>query len=148
MIPKNTGRKKSLKLDVSPDPNFALIGISSHENDYRLVWAINNKLKFNFIRTDNLVLRLPRTADDLEFGRFRYMDEERLLTFYLVSNRCPDGFLFPEIRNMDFLIQVLGEMDSMSFKELVRSLKGIDIISGAYVIDHRSLRGINRIVPD
>ena len=147
MRSKNTGKKKSLKLDVSPDLNFTLIGISSHENDYRLVWAINNRLKFRFMRTENLVLKPIREARDLAFGRFLYIDEERMLTFYLLSNRCPDGFLFPEIKNMDFLVQVIGEMDRAGFDDLLRSLKNIEIISGAYPIDPLSLRGINRIVP-
>lgn len=147
MRSKNKGKKKSLKLDVSPDLNFSLIGISSHENDYRLVWAINNHLKFRFTRAENLVLKPIREVHNLEFGRFLYVDEERMVTFYLLSNRCPDGFLFPEIKNMDFLVQVIGEMDRTGFEDLLRSLKNIEIISGAYPIDPLSLRGISRIIP-
>jgi len=147
MKPRTTGKRKSLKLDISQDLNFTLIGISSHENDYRLVWAINNRLKFDFVRTENLIMRPPKASHDFEFGRFRYSDDERLLTFYLISNRCSDGFLFPEIKNMDFLMQVIGEMDHRGYHDLLRSLKSVAIISGAYAIDHKMLKDLSRIVP-
>ena len=33
-----------LKLDSDPDPDVFLIAISSHVNDYRLCWSLNNSL--------------------------------------------------------------------------------------------------------
>jgi hypothetical protein len=147
MKTKNKGRSISLKLEISPDLNFELIGISSHENDYRLVWAINKKWNVNFVRIDNLVLQSRREGCELEFGRFHYADEERLLAVYLISNRCPDGFLFREIKNMDFLVQIIGEMERGRYEDMLRSLKDIEIISGAYAIDPKSLKGISRIIP-
>ena len=38
------------KLDMDPDPEVTLIGISSHVNDYRLCWALNRALGINLTR--------------------------------------------------------------------------------------------------
>jgi len=147
MKSKTSRKRTSLKLDISQEMDFKLIGISSHENDYRLVWAMNSSLKYNFLRSDNLMVHLPKSGQDLEFSKFIYVDEERLLSYLLISNRCPDGFLFPEIKNIDFLMQVIGELDSNAVELLLSTLKKIEIISGAYLIDYKNIKDIGKIMP-
>lgn len=139
--------KRNLKLDVQPEFNFELIGISSHENDYRLVWAINHALHVGFVRMENLQVVVPKTSAELEFSRFIHEDEERFLSYLLVSNRCADGFLFPGIRNIDYLLKVTQEQpDENMAKMLVKTLRGIDIVSGAYSLEPKSLKGIDQIM--
>lgn len=140
-------KRKNLKLDITQDLNFRLLGISSHENDYRLVWAINNNMKFNYVRSENLVVHLQKLKQDMSFSRFIHTDEERYMTFYLISNRSPDGFLFPEIKNIDFLIQVVGEIKDKQIEQMLKELRNINIISGAYVIDIGKLKDIGKIIP-
>ncbi len=147
MKSKNPVKRKSLKLDINADINFKLLGISSHENDYRLVWAINNNMKFNYVRSENLIVHLQKLKQDMSFSRFIHTDEERYMTFYLISNRSPDGFLFPEIKNIDFLIQVVGEIQEKQVEQMIKELRNISIISGAYLIDNRKLKDIGKIIP-
>ena len=46
--------KKIHKLNETESYDFGLIGIASPENDYRIIWTINNAMGFNFIRQDDL----------------------------------------------------------------------------------------------
>ncbi len=144
----NPIRKKTLKLKISDDIQFRLIGISSHENDYRLVWAINNKLKFQFTRTDSLIIHRPALKTDLEFSRFLYADEDRILTYSLISNRCPDGFLFAEIKNFDFLLKVTGEIRESETREFVKKLKAVEVISASFILDPKKLKGWQEILQE
>lgn len=137
--------KKTLKLKVEEDFNYKLIGISSHENDYRLVWAINNQVKMKFVRIDNLVMHNKKQGADLEFSRFFYEDEDRYLKYYLFSNRCPDGVLFPEIRNMDFIIQIIGELTEGDFNLIIREVKSISIISAVFVLQPGKIKNIGQL---
>jgi hypothetical protein len=141
----STNKKQTLKLKVDKDIRYQLIGISCHENDYRLVWAINNTLKMEFVRMDNLVVHHPRIKMDLEFSRYSCLDEDRYFTYYLISNRCPDGFLFPEIMNFDFLIQVVGELSDAEIQAFNRKLKTVEVISAAFILQPAKLKGINQI---
>jgi len=122
------------------------MGISSHENDYRLVWAINNELKTQFVKTENLVKDLQGHNDRLEFSCFTFHDQERYLTFTLISNRCPDGFLFPELKNIDFLMRIQGEISDRELKEINQDIKSVPVISASFIMDPGKIKGISRIL--
>jgi hypothetical protein len=140
-------KRVNLKPVSAERPKLVLIGIASHESDFRVVWAINNSLKFKFVRTGNLPVRMPKYDLSAEFGRYVYEDEERYIKYSFISNRSPDGFLFPEVKNIDFIVHVNSELIEASLAaSLVKSLKKIDIISGAYVLDPSKLKGIERII--
>jgi hypothetical protein len=140
----NPEKKKIVKLQVSEQSTYTLIGISSHENDYRLVWAMNNAFSFQFTRIENLVIFSQKLNTDLEFSRFVFTDEDKYLTYYLYSNRCPDGFLFPEIRNLDYLLQIIGEMDSKHLAGILKELKKASIVSATFMIDPKQLKDAER----
>ncbi len=139
-------KKQTLKLKVDTDIRFRLVGISCHENDYRLVWAINNQLKMNFIKTGNLVIHHQKLKTDLEFSRFTFADDSRYITYNLISNRCPDGFLFSEIRNIDFLVQIHGETTEVEVKDFRSRLKTVKVISATFLLHPEKLKGINQIL--
>jgi len=139
-------RKRSFKLKIEDDNNFKLFGISSHENDYRLVWAINNQLSYKFNRIQNVIIRDPKLKTDLEFSQYLYTDEDQYLSYYLISNRCPDGFLFPEIKNLDFLLQISGGINDAHLTALIKSLKKISILSAIFIINPKKLRDADRIL--
>jgi hypothetical protein len=140
-----TEKKQTLRLKVDKDIRYRLIGISCHENDYRLVWAINSALKLVFVRMDNLMIHNPKLEQDLEFSRYSYHDEDRYFTYYLISNRCPDGFLFPEIKNFDFLMQIVGELSDGETQAFSRKLKKVEVISATFILQPAKLKGINQV---
>jgi len=133
-------KKPVKKLQVGEEINFRLIGISSHENDYRLVWAINNQLAVNFVREQNLVVSRPKINADLEFSRFIYSDEDKILMYYLISNRCPDGFLLPEMTKIDYFLQITGELDAKYLERILKAYRKVDIISAIFEIDLKQLK--------
>jgi hypothetical protein len=148
MKPRPSLKKKTVRLQVNGEINCIVFGISSHENDYRLVWAINNALSMQFIRTDNLVVHNRKTDTECEFSRYIYYDEERYLKFTLISNRCPDGFLFGEIRNLDFLIGITGESEIKDVDRYLVVLKKVDIISAAFRLETKKLKDISQILSE
>lgn len=141
-------KKRVLKLRVEKEIRFRLLGISSHENDYRLVWAINNLLKMHFIRSENLVVHRPKQEAGLEFSRYTSRDENKYLTYTLISNRCPDGYLFAEIRNLDFILQIVGEISETGIRQIMQKLKGEAIISAIFILDPLKLKGVSQVFPE
>jgi hypothetical protein len=140
----NPEKKKIVKLQISETNRYALIGISSHENDYRLVWAMNNAFSYQFTRIENLVIFSQKVNADLEFSRFTFTDEDKYLTYHLISNRCPDGFLFPEIKNLDYLLQIMGELDAKHLAAILKDLKKVSIVSAVFMIDPNQLKDAER----
>jgi hypothetical protein len=140
----NPEKKKIVKLMIGETTGLTIIGISSHENDYRLVWAVNSALAFQFTRVENLVIFSPKLNSNLEFSRFIFTDEDKYLTYSLISNRCPDGFLFPEIKNLDYLVQITGELDPKHMARIMKELKNVDIVSAAFRIDPKQLKDVDK----
>jgi hypothetical protein len=148
MKSKPIERKRTLKLKIEDRLNYKLIGISSHENDYRLVWSINNQLKMQFVRIENLLIPDEKLKVDMEFSRYIYNDEDRYLKYYLISNRCPDGYLFPEFRKLDFLLPIVGEIHNSILEEMVREYRKIEIVSAVFIIKPEQIRNIEKIMLD
>jgi hypothetical protein len=141
-------KKKKLKLIIEEQIRYKVIGISSHENDYRLVWSMNEKLKMHFLRIENLLFHNARLKADLEFSRYLFHDEDRYLKLYLISNRCPDGFLFPELKNIDFLLQITGVINEAEMKDLVKKLKTVPVVSAVFVLEPEKIRGMGKVLEE
>lgn len=141
-------KKKTLKLKIEDHINFKIIGISSHENDYRLVWSINEMLKIQFVRIENLVLHNQKLKEDLEFSRFVYHDEDRYLKYFLISNRCPNGFLFSEVKNLDFVLQILGVINETALTATIKKLQSVPVVAAAFMLQPETIKGIGNILAE
>ncbi len=115
-----------LKPDMPP-PSFTIIGISSHENDYRLSWSINEQTGLAFAQAESLV-----TDAGKEFTRFVHEDEDRALL--LISNRCDNGFLLEKYKNFDFILKFDTELTDAELSAWMRNLKKVPLISAVFPI--------------
>jgi hypothetical protein len=142
-------KKKVHKLSGTGASHFRLLGISSHENDHRLSWAVNHKLELNFRKTENIVIgRRGNIQDKLEFSQFRHIKEDEILKMNLISNRCPNGFLITEMKNIDFFLQVFGDVTQPFVTGLIASLRRIEIISAVFEIQPASLKSSRNLPPE
>jgi hypothetical protein len=139
-------KKKTHKLSINAEYSSVIIAISSHENDYRLSWAINKHMGTNFIKTDNLVVFNKKYKVEQEFSLFMFEDEDSLVKYHLVANKCDKGYLIPELSNMDFFIQIYGEISADFRDRLLEKLKKINIVTGAFIIDPALLKSGRRLI--
>ncbi len=121
--------------------HYKLIGISSHENDYRLSWAVNRALELNFRKADNIMVNHSNSESiNHEFSLFQFVKEEEIIKMNLISNRCPDGFLIREMKNIDFFLQVFGNDAQAFIDNILVRLKSIDIVSAVFEIPRESFK--------
>ncbi|MBN2214550.1 MAG: IPExxxVDY family protein [Bacteroidales bacterium] len=139
-------KKKIHRLNVSSRPELCIIGISSHENDYRLSWAINNHLGFKFSRTENLKYHNDKIQETQTFSVFSHIEEDYELKYYLVSNTGQNGFLLPEYRNVDFLFLIYGEVTENELNDILGRMKQMEIINLAFQISDLSSKSIEKLV--
>ena len=116
---------KRVKLDIKPVA-FSIIGISSHENDYRLSWSINEQLKLSFAQNNSL------ETEGKEFTCFVHEDDCQ--TIMLISNRCENGFLLEKYKNFDFILKFYPELKETETSEWLRNLKKVSLISAVLSI--------------
>jgi len=113
--------KQKFKLDTAP-VTFTIIGISSHENDYRLSWSFNEQLEIALAQGDNLV-----TGAGKEFSCFTCKSNHQRLT--LISNRCDNGFLLEKYKNFDYILKFDPELSETETTEWQRNLKKSPLVS-------------------
>lgn len=134
------------KLVYSENFDFLLFGISSHENDYRLVWKINQEFGLNFERLDNLLLKSKKNTKDIEFALYSYDDEDTFYLYYLIANKSEGGVLLEEMKNIDYLVIIHGETTEAFSNGFQNRLKKIDTIQGVFKIDPAGLKNRENLV--
>ncbi|HEY6161252.1 MAG TPA: IPExxxVDY family protein [Bacteroidia bacterium] len=134
------------KLDIEYDYDFHLIGISSHDKDYRFCWAINNKLGYDFQRGKNIVLKERKKTEADSFSVYEYQDEEMFTDFFIIVNRSGTALLVPEHRQADYLLLVRGNMSEDEKKDLIKNIKEIPNILTAFDIDPESLKSKQNLI--
>lgn len=133
-----------LKLDSDPDPDVLLIAISSHVNDYRLCWALNNSLGID----------LGRRKKDIEeqgpehpayFSAFDHTEEATQANITLVSNHAPEGVLVNEQRQADYFLIVDGE-SLLSPAFALERVRQAEFVLAAFPLDIRNLKSAFKLL--
>ena len=119
-------KKNVIKLIDQTPVVFTIIGISSHENDYRLTWSINEQLKLSFVQNSNI------SVNNREFSCFLHEDHQRRLQ--LISNRCDDGFLLEKHNNIDYIMKIDAALNETETTEWLRDLRKVPLVSAAFSI--------------
>ena len=120
--------KRNVVKLIDPTPIvFSIIGISAHENDYRLTWSINEQLKLTFVQDNSII-----TGENKEFSCFLHNDEQQKLQ--LISNRCENGFLLEKHKNIDFFLKINTDLSETKMTEWLRDLRKVPLVSAAFPI--------------
>ena len=109
---------KKHKLEVAIDEDFCLLGLVADQPDYRLCLLINRSLGFNLLKQEDLVLFHRKLNQDQEFSHFEYFDDESLLTYRVIGNRAENGYFLDELKNLDYLVHIQGEIMEEQYKFL------------------------------
>lgn len=121
------------RLDVEPSYDFTLIGISCHEKDYRLGWALNHIAEFRFERSDNFI---PDDKKPEEvFPRYEFHDEELFRSYILVANQFGSRIMFPELNGIDYLMLITGNSDNHEIEQVLERIHRIDFVILASELD-------------
>jgi hypothetical protein len=134
------------KLEYKETFDFLLFGLSSHENDYRLVWKINQTFSFNFERGKNHKIRSKKTGEEIEFAMYSYDDEDTFYLYYLIANKSEQGVLLEELKNIDYLIMIQGEFTDAFSNGFYNRLKKIENVHGVFKLDAASLKNRENLV--
>jgi hypothetical protein len=123
-----------------------LFGLASHENDYRLVWKINQTFSFNFERGTSHKILSKKAGKEIEFALYTYDDEDTFYLYRFISNKCEDGVLMEELKNIDYLIMIEGDFTEAFSIGFQNRLKKIESVQGVFKIDPSSLKNKENLV--
>lgn len=127
-----------LKLDIAPDPELTIIGISSHEKDYRLCWALNKELSIELGRADSDV-QLDDEGQHAAFAVFEHINEDEHMHVTLVNNRSTSGLLLKEQKMADYFL-LLNQDAPIEAEDLLARVRRTPFVLTAFALDYHNLR--------
>jgi hypothetical protein len=155
-------------LEIEYDYDFVLIGISSHEKDYRFCWALNNKLKLELSKKDSLEIKGKKQKTLSYFSFFTFNDQDQYKEYPVLANfsesksliltentlfgtpeksrQSENEFLVPEHKQMNYFMVIQGEMENEQADELIQKIKEIDIVLTAIRIDPKTLKSKQNLI--
>ncbi len=125
---------KRVTLNIGYDTEFIIIGISSHLKGYKLLYLINDSLKFKFNRIEDF-LRIDKKSGDIFYPVYKYYDTETRSEFCLISNHNPDRKLIPELKQIDYLLITKDLQDESITDNIVRKIKQTPRVLTAYRVE-------------
>ena len=136
---------KKIILNTSVDENYCLLGIAADEQDYKLCWLINKELSTDFERIDDLEMYHKKTNSEQIFSIFQYYDEESLLTYRIIKNRSENGFYLDELKNLDYLIHIQGEIFPDEISGFIKEVSKISSVRLCIPVDLRKIKDKSRL---
>ena len=137
--------KNILKISEEDKFDFALIGIICHHRDYRICMSLNNKLEINLSKQEEYVVFNNKRMEDQTFSFYEYVNEEDD-RYNLISNKSLKGFLLPEQNQIDYLFLIRYVRMEVDATEILKQIKQIPIILGAYKLDTGKLKSRENLV--
>ncbi|MBL4710128.1 MAG: IPExxxVDY family protein [Flavobacteriales bacterium] len=133
-----------LTLEIEEDYDFELIGICSHAKDYRLSWELNQRLRVDLIKDENLELTIKGERQSHSF--FSFIDDENLIEYYLINNRSENGKLIPEEKRSDYFLLIRGVLREGQIGELIGEIATIKNILTTYEIEVEQLKSKDNLL--
>jgi len=117
---------KKLKIKETAH-NFVVFAIATANDDYYLVWNLNNVLSLNLNRTEHPMLE-KELPDGESISCFSYTCDETKLEYLLIGNKYGQIKLFPQLPSVDFVLKISGNLTNEKINQisaLIRSVKGV-----------------------
>ena len=145
----------SLGLEDFCEDNYALIGIHTALEDFKLAYLLNNNLDTTFSRA-SFSLDFEKNQTKASFSIFEYKNEKYDDEWYLIANSFKEEklnakdtlalatetitYLIPEKKRVDYFIKVVGEQNSLLVKKIMDKINTINQIVTCYSINKNTLK--------
>lgn len=152
-------------LEIEFDYDFVLIGISSHEKDYRLCWTINNALNLQLTKQESLEIKGKKQTTPSFFSFFLFEKQDDFIDYAIIANlsesktveqttstlfdaldESDNEYLIPEQKQMNYFFLIRGEIENEEVNEIIKQIKEIENVQTAVRIDVKSLRSKQNLI--
>lgn len=136
---------KKLTLDFDDELQYKVIGISSPNLDYKLVFQLNKIGNLKFKRSNEF--KILQDKPDLLFSFYIFEDEENMRNIYFLSNKRYGVNLFQRFHQIDFFLIIDSEDEDDGYADfLAKSIKTIPNVLLVQTIDLTVDKSYNQII--
>jgi len=136
-------KKLSKTIDYSVD--HKVLAIVSNLKDYSLCFHINNVLKLDLVKYDDLFFDLS-TDVEKSFSWYYYQDSKTGTTYYLIGNKSEGSILLPTHKTVDYFILIKDFVRNDVSQILTNSLRTVPYISTSYDISIQQIKQLEHLL--
>jgi hypothetical protein len=134
---------KKNRLESEYEFDFELIGIVCNKKEYKLAWHLNEVLKINLKKQDDIKIQFANNSSIL-ISNFLFESEfvqiELLQNKLLASGSLKNQLLMPELKQFDYFIKIKDETDSFTSENVSGSIRDISIIEYSMHLNFDTLK--------
>ncbi len=112
-------------LEIEDEYDFEIIGVSSHEKDYRLAWSLNKSMGWCLVRIDDAVAEGKRSTT--HHSRFRWTHPVDQTVFTLIDNKTPEGTFMPDLAQFDYILKIEQPAEEV-MEKLLSGLRNSQVV--------------------
>lgn len=133
-------------LQLEDDFNFDLIGLCSHQSDYRVCWALNEHLGLHMCKSLEPFMVSGRKGEVVSSHSFyEWYDEDNAVEFFLIKNKHNTKFLIPEKSQIDYFL-VIRETGAIEVDDFLTKIKEISSILTAFIFEPGELKSSSKLI--
>ena len=141
--------KSTLILKSGMEKNYVLIGIACHLKEYRLCWALNEKLGLKLKRIEDLMVSPEgKRKEENRHPVFHYEEMKRDEQYFLVGNHGPSGELIEKKIHADYLIFIKDIAVKGGASLLISEIKKIEHVLTAFKIPLQKDTSLGQVLSD
>jgi hypothetical protein len=138
-------KKAKYTLSLEPELDFQLIGISCHQTDYRVCWALNLQLGLKMTKAQEpFMVSGKKGVINSSHSLYEWEDEDNFVSYHLIKNKENNKFLLPDQSQLDYFFVIKGGNNEID--DLVTQIKEIKGILTAVNIDPLDLRSNEHLI--
>jgi hypothetical protein len=121
---------KNLAEDFFEDTR--LLGIMAPIRDYQLCWNLNNMMGMDFRINNDIEIQLTKKKRNYFFAVYEFCESTGSLSHFVYNNRFDGEYLLPELRHLDFLWLMKGDL--VTEESLLLTINSIKEINGVQLV--------------
>jgi len=139
---KNSQKITRIHLSVNDQDIPVIIGLVSHDPDYKLSLKLNRKLDISLKNIDPVIFQ-DDEGKIFQFSKFSGSSLAQNSGFQLVSNRVGKNFLLKRLINIDYLLLIQDPEKNLKQESIISQIREIESITGVFNIDIKTLKDKN-----
>ncbi len=133
-------------LQLEDDFNFDLIGLCSHQSDYRVCWSVNEHLGLHLSKSLEPFMVSGKKGEVISsHSLYEWYDENNTVEYFLIKNKYNTQFLIPEKSQIDYFL-VIREAGIVDVDDFLTKIKEISSILTAFIYEPGDLKSGSKLI--
>ncbi len=131
-----------LKIDKEQEENFLVLGLTSSQSDFKLIWGFNKDLSLHFQRCNDLTFMIKDILQS--FIHYHYEDDISGVSYDFIGNSSEQGYLLKSFNNFDYILRIKG-LKKEKADELKKQIQGFSSVTFVSFVLLSDIKEIERL---